>query len=1012
MATKRIETQLTIKAIDRYSGMLKNMRTVTGRFADGVRSEMGRLQGIRGSLKLIEDFNTLRNKAKASGEAMEQAREKVRRLELQFKNTKAPTQKMYRELERARGAADQLAESHRRNRRALDASFNGLRQAGVSTADLAGEQRRLSGALDGASASFGRQMERMRRLEAMQTRIAEARERMDKSLATAANLSFVGNASMQTGRRILTGIANPVQQAVEFETAMSDVRKVVDFDTPQSFRRMSDDILTLSTRIPMAAEGLAQIVAAGGQSGIAREDLTRFAEMAAKIGVAFDISAEQSGDSMANIKTALGLTLDETGLLFDAMNHLSNKMASTAPKVLDFTNRVAVDGAVKGFSPTETMAFGSAMIAAGAGADVAATSFRNMGKALARGEGATDRQSAAYQKLGLDAEAVARAMQEDAVGTTIDVMRRINELPKHLQSSVTSDLFGDEARALAPLINNLDLLRDALGLVSEERKFQGSAEAEYAARAETTANNLQLMRNQMTRLGISVGEIVLPHLNDLLEVSQGMIDRIVEWTKEHPKLTKWLVIGAAAVGAMAVAGGALLTAGAGLIGTMAVLRFGLAGFGARALFAAGDVAGLARGVRGLSGLDPTFGRPRLGGHLSDFADFRRGAVGHIDAVQRRHDIAMQRIARQRRKMLIGGALAAGLTYLAMRNVPENPEDLGAFQEENKRRMNDAFRATPGISHLMDGYEWMFKRVHGKPPPVEPALLPDDPAIRSAAATVHEYAGGDGLPTAERLKNLREDVAAYRAEVEAAQAALDAAPEFASGITNPLRVQAQADLDRAEADLARAQESLKGAETAAGELSKALQVLDGANVTPEISTDSIDRALDKVRELSGRLRAMPSAATGETPELKPAGARAFGGPVRAGLPYLVNEHTPRSEWFVPSASGGVLNVAQAQSAFRSHLSAMGPRPLSRLQSGARGLRAAGVAVLATSALAAPAAAQAVPGAGGAKGDVSVHIHGNITIPVPQGVTDPEAIAELAADKLGQRVMSTVAASFSD
>ncbi|AUR06977.1 hypothetical protein [Phaeobacter inhibens] len=171
-------------------------------------------------------------------------------------------------------------------------------------------------------------------------------------------------------------------------------------------------------------------------------------------------------------------------------------------------------------------------------------------------------------------------------------------------------------------------------------------------------------------------------------------------------------------------------------------------------------------------------------------------------------------------------------------------------------------------------------------------------------------------------------------------------------------------------------------------------------------------LGKVRELSGRLQVMPSAATGAAPALKPAGARAFGGPVRAGLPYLVNEHTPRSEWFVPSASGGVLNVAQAQTAFRSHLSGMGSRPLSRLQSGARGLRAAGVAVLATSALAAPAAAQTVPGAGGAKGGVSVHIHGNITIPVPQGVTDPEAIAELAADKLGQRVMGTLAASYSD
>ncbi|SFP62577.1 phage tail tape measure protein [Tranquillimonas alkanivorans] len=44
-----------------------------------------------------------------------------------------------------------------------------------------------------------------------------------------------------------------------------------------------------------------------------------------------------------------------------------------------------------------------------------------------------------------------------------------------------------------------------------------------------------------------------------------------------------------------------------------------------------------------------------------------------------------------------------------------------------------------------------------------------------------------------------------------------------------------------------------------------------------------------------------------------GARADGGPVKAGVPYLVNEGTPNSEVFVPSRSGAVLNVPQAQRA---------------------------------------------------------------------------------------------------
>ena len=45
------------------------------------------------------------------------------------------------------------------------------------------------------------------------------------------------------------------------------------------------------------------------------------------------------------------------------------------------------------------------------------------------------------------------------------------------------------------------------------------------------------------------------------------------------------------------------------------------------------------------------------------------------------------------------------------------------------------------------------------------------------------------------------------------------------------------------------------------------------------------------------------------------ARAGGGPVSGGSPYLVNENTPNSEIFVPSQSGGILNVGQAQAALR-------------------------------------------------------------------------------------------------
>lgn len=100
-------------------------------------------------------------------------------------------------------------------------------------------------------------------------------------------------------------MTDSVQAAVDFESAMADVAKVVDGlrdengNLTDSYYAMSDSIVQMSKDIPMAAEDLAAITASAGTAGIAAEELTAFTETAAKMGVAFDTTADQAGDWMA-----------------------------------------------------------------------------------------------------------------------------------------------------------------------------------------------------------------------------------------------------------------------------------------------------------------------------------------------------------------------------------------------------------------------------------------------------------------------------------------------------------------------------------------------------------------------------------------------------------------------------------------------------------------------------------------------------------------------------------------
>lgn len=349
--------------------------------------------------------------------------------------------------------------------------------------------------------------------------------------ALARNLAAIGLGYVG----VREGIGGTVGAAMKFEEAFADVRKVVD-GTPAQLSVVRSEILGLSKELPVTADGLASIYAAAGQSGVALQELTKFSEMAAKVSVAWDTSQGETGDALAKIKTQLGFNVNQIGLHADAINHLANNTASAARDLVEFDKRVAATGKMFGFSDTQTLAFGASMISAGAEAEVAATSFRNMGRALTKGEQATKSQRMAFAKLGLDSVKVSKNMQKDALKTTLNVIERIQQLPKDQHISIASALFGDEARALMPIIADTKELRRELAMIGSEANYSGSAFQEYMVRAETTANALQLLGNKIKAYGIGVGDSWLPTIKDMglgigdvldtLDKRVGVIDKI------------------------------------------------------------------------------------------------------------------------------------------------------------------------------------------------------------------------------------------------------------------------------------------------------------------------------------------------------------------------------------------------------------------------------------------------------------------------------------------------------
>ena len=336
----------------------------------------------------------------------------------------------------------------------------------------------------------------------------------------------------------------PIKVAMDFETSMAEVRKVVDFDTPQQFKQMGDDLLQMTHRIPMAGRELAQIAASGGQLGIACKDIAGFTETVAKMSVAFDMAADQAGDSMAKLANVYKIPIAQIGRLGDAINHLSNSSPAKASDLVNTLGRVG--GVAKQFGLTElqTASLANAFISLGKTPEIAGTAINGMLTKLST----ADRQGSKFQRtlknMGIPAQELKANIAKNGEQALVDFLKQLNKLPKADQMGTLVDLFGleyaDDVAVLAGSVETYEKSIRALKETGSDGKplFAGSMDKEFAARSATTANNVQLLKNQLMHLAISIGSVMLPAVNSLVAGLKPWVDYFIRLSEAHPELVR------------------------------------------------------------------------------------------------------------------------------------------------------------------------------------------------------------------------------------------------------------------------------------------------------------------------------------------------------------------------------------------------------------------------------------------------------------------------------------------
>lgn len=568
-----LRIRLLFETLDRVSKPLREISAASNRTSRDLGATREKLAELKRTARDVGDFRALKGGLSDTEQRMESARARATALGRELAQTAAPTRKLTAEFNKAKREAEGLETQHRTETRTLGELRSRLSAAGIETAQLAQHERRLRSEISATTTRLDEQTRSLARAADRRGRVAAARGTYRDAQDRAGGALAAGSAGIASGVASAMPLVGVSRAAMDFESVMADVRKVVNFDKPKQFDQMREDIIALSTRLPMVPEEIAKIVAAGGQASIPRGELLAFAEDATKMGVAFDMTADEAGSTMAKWRNAFQVGRSGVVDLANKVNLLGNSSGAGAAVIADIVTRVGPLGKVAGVASGEIAALGATMNGAGVEAEIAATGIKNTMLALTKGEAATKSQSKAFKSLGLDAVKVSKDMQRNASATITDVLKRLAKLPKDQQAGMMTELFGSESVApISSLLTSLPKLEKNLAQIGDKTKVAGSMQAEYAARAATTANEAKLASNNFQALKITLGTQLLPTITALAKGTSGLLQRLRGFAQAHPDLARFLAIFLGGIAALMVAIGALAFVSAGLIATMAPIR--------------------------------------------------------------------------------------------------------------------------------------------------------------------------------------------------------------------------------------------------------------------------------------------------------------------------------------------------------------------------------------------------------------------------------------------------------
>lgn len=373
-------------------------------------------------------------------------------------------------------------------------------------------------------------------------------------------LEATGKTATTVGRTLTTAVTTPIaalgatsiKASIDFESSFASVRKTVDA-TEEEFDSLAASSKRMSTEIAASTNEINEVMATGGQLGIANQYLAEFARVMIDLGNSCeDLNADEAAASIAKFANVMGTDQALFENIGSTIVDLGNNFATTEKPIMEMAQRLAGAGKQVGLTEAQVLGFATALSSVGIEAQMGGSAFS---KALIKMEVACATGGEALTDFagvcGMSEQQFKTLFESDPAAAFEAFIVGLARLDEEGESAIAmlEEIGIKEVRlrdTMLRAVNATELFSSAQALANQAWEENTALTTEANKRYATTESKLINLKNKALLFGQALGDDVSPTIQKLISGADDLLDKFLEMdSAQRQQIMKWAAIVAA-----------------------------------------------------------------------------------------------------------------------------------------------------------------------------------------------------------------------------------------------------------------------------------------------------------------------------------------------------------------------------------------------------------------------------------------------------------------------------------